>query len=74
MEDKCVVQVFDNGSADSTSWLRVWEEVSAIVSICVRRGYIGRSTGIGECFLLLGLCVGSICAFLLTDIQAPTAI
>lgn len=74
MDNKCLVQVVDNGLADSTTWLRVWEEVSAIVHICVFNGYVGKSTGLGECFLFLGLWVGSICAFLLTDMQALTAI
>lgn len=46
-DDNCVVQVFDNGSSDSTSWYSLWEEVGAIVATCVRAGYIGKSMGLG---------------------------
>ena len=46
--DKCIVDITDNGSADQVSWYAVWKEVQAIVDICVKVGYIGQSSGLGE--------------------------
>lgn len=47
-EDRCIVQIVNNGLTDSTSWYRIWEDVDAIVSMCVAAGYIGKSSGIGS--------------------------
>lgn len=45
----CLVEVTDNGSADQLSWYDLWGEVQAIRQICVKRGFVGRSVGLGEC-------------------------
>ena len=45
---QCVVQVSDNGNSDLYSWYSCWEQVEALVNICVRAGQIGIAEGLGE--------------------------
>lgn len=48
-DEKCLLQIFTTGKNDVSLWYRMWEAVTAVYSICVRAGFGGSFTGLGEC-------------------------
>ncbi len=64
----CVVKIDHNGTADQISWYELWEEVVAIINICLGHGGIGTSSGLGESSRFFNL-IGQLVTVLLTEIR-----
>lgn len=44
----CVLGVDTTGPVESVSWYDIWAAAVALTGMCVRRGKIGKATGLGE--------------------------
>lgn len=53
VDAKCTANLFSAGRTDRASFYDIWQGVTAMFSVCVRKGYSGSVRGIGTCSVLL---------------------
>lgn len=52
VDAKCTANLFSAGRTDRASFYDIWQGVTAMFSVCVRKGYSGSVRGIGTCSVL----------------------
>lgn len=55
VDAKCTANLFSAGRTDRASFYDIWQGVTAMFSVCVRKGYSGSVRGIGAFFSLFFL-------------------